>query len=210
MRPTYALLPLVFLAAASAQGSIISFTGPAENLTPSPPAFVTPGTDYATVPGNATVWDEQQGVLLTNVAADMVNNSGSSNAPIPGLISAPVDSHFFHFRGGGGVPPIQGTITFSGFILGVAFDWPTLNNSDAWVAPSGTTYDTAQPRGIDLISELITINGNVLTFDVAGAPQLLDTAQFRVFTEVVPTPSSIAALALSGILSTRRRRPCCT
>jgi hypothetical protein len=202
MHSTIPALALLAFAGA-AHASIIGFTGPVEQI--APPTLVSPGVDYATIAGDATVWDEQQNVFLTGVAVDMINNPGSSASPVAGTLTAPVDAHFFHLLGGSGAP-VQGTITFSGSILGVAFDWPTLNNSDSWVAPIGTTYDTLPPRGIDPLFELITVSGNALTFDMTGAPHLLDTAQFRVFTEVVPAPSSLMPLLAGGMLPLRRRR----
>lgn len=197
--PTLALLGI----SGAAHASIIGFTGPVELI--SPPIFVTPGADYATIPDDATVWNEKQNILLSNVAADMVNNPGSTASAVPGFVNATVDSHFFHFRHNSGAP-IQGTLTFSGAILGVVFDWNNLNASDGLVAPGGTTYDPFLPRGIDLASELLSISGNVLTFDVHGDTQTMDTAQFRVFTEAVPTPGAAGLLAVGGLFAGLRRR----
>lgn len=194
----------VLAVSGAASASITGTTGPVEII--SAPAFVSPGTDYATFIGDATVWNEQQNVAMSGVAVDMVNNAGSSLSPTAGTLTGTYDSHFFHFRQSTGAS-VQGTITFSGFIVGVAFDTPTLNGSDAIVAPFGTTYNTSFPRGIMSPIENFSILGNVLTFDVVGFPAPnMDTAQFRVFTEAVPAPGSMALAAAGGLFMGRRRR----
>lgn len=189
-------------ATAGASASIVGFTGPVEQITP--PAFVTAGISYATFLNDATVWDEKQGVALSAVPVDMVNNPGSSATAVPGTLTGAFDSHYFHYRHNG--PRITGTITFSGPIVGVSFDAPALAASDALVAPAGTTYDPTPPRGIDLLTELISINGNTLTFDVEGGVNHFDTAQFRVFTAPAPAPGTLALACLGALAAPRRRR----
>ncbi len=204
MLPHRFLILLVPLAAASAgKAAIIGFTGPVEFIPP--PPFVSPLTDYASIPRDVTVWDEQQGVVLSNVAVDMMNNPGDTSAPVPGLLSGVVDSHFVQqVRIGQTIT--SGTILFDLPIVGVVYDWTNLNNSDALVAPPGTTYDTALPRGIDPLYDYIDITGNLLTFDIYhyGAPST-DSIQFRVFT-AIPTPASALPFGLCGVLQARRRR----
>jgi hypothetical protein len=197
---------LVLLAAAgSAHAAVILTTGPVDVITP--PAFVSPGVDYAASPDRATVWSEQLGVSLTNLPVDIVNNPGSSSSATPGLVSGTVDSYFFHFRHTSG-QPIHGTLTFAGNIVGVAFLTPALNGSDPFVAPVGTTYDTSMTRGIFSLTESLSISGNVLTFDVVGDPSMLDTTQFRVFAHEpgIPAPGPAALLSLGGLIACRRRR----
>ncbi len=194
---------LLLLAAAPAVASISSFTGPIEQI--APPAVVQLGISYASAADTATIWDEQQDVLVSNLAMSMINNPGSSTLPTPGSVSGVVDSHYLHYRHVG--QQITGTITFDGQIVGVAFDNATLYPSDPILGPTGTTYDqTGDPRGISQAIDSFSINQNVLTFSIFGEFQFFqDTVEFRVLTAPVPAPGTLVLIGLGGLVAARRR-----
>src|SRR5712675_2301643 len=81
---------------------------------------------HATIVG--TTGSEKQNVPL-NLIVDMVNNPGSSNAPLPGAINGLYSSHFLHFEQIPGIPPATGTITYSQPIVAVIFRNLNLDNS---------------------------------------------------------------------------------
>lgn len=184
-------------------GSIVSVSGAVQQI--APPSVVMQGFSYTSTPDTATAWNEQQGVLLPGVPVDMINHAGNSNAAIGGTLSGVYDSHYIHYRHWSG-NLITGSVTFSGKIVGAEFTAMTLVSSDAIVAPSGTTYTPAFPRGVFSPAEWFTTSGNTIQFHLAGATWYLDTAEIRVITERVPAPGAGALAMLAGLVAIRRRR----
>lgn len=192
------------LAGAPAGASIVSFTGSTELI--APPAFVTMSTTYGSTPGNAVVWDELQGATISNLQMTMTANPGISWGSPGGPVSGVVDSHYLYWwrSGAGGVT--TGSVTFSGQILGVAYDVIDLIDSDAPLGPPGTVYDPAMItwRGLS-IADRFTVNGDTLEYRFIGSSSMLDMAQFRVIT-AVPAPGSLALLGAGALVAKRRRR----
>lgn len=185
-----------------ASAAIVGVTGMTTWLGVPPPAC-TP----TTLTGQfAFCWDEQQNVLV-NQLVDMVNNPGSSNAPVPGAVNGIYDSHFLHFDDQSGSPPATGTITFNNPIVAVIYKNSLLDQSDPTAGAFGTLYPTGYPfRGlITAPSSFVTVSGNTLTFDLNTLDPVYVVAQVRVLT-AVPAPGSAALLAIAGGLVWRRRR----
>ena len=201
MRTASALASLC-LTAPFAPAAIVGVTGMTTWLG-SPPVSCTSGTLLGM---NAYTWDEQQGITLSGIACDMVNNPGNSGAPVPGVISGLFDSHFIHYQDFTGVPGPTGTITFNGPIIGVIFRPLNLDNSDVPCGALGTTYPTGYPfRGLATTPvSFVTINSNVLTFDLKTMQPNNYVDQVRVIT-ATPTPGSAALLGLAGLAFVRRR-----
>ncbi|MFO0835044.1 MAG: hypothetical protein U0638_08750 [Phycisphaerales bacterium] len=190
-------------ASASVRASIVSVSGAVQQI--APPSVVIQGFSNTNTPDTATAWDEKQGVFLPSVPVDMINHGGNSNAAIAGTLTGVYDSHYIHYRHWSG-NLITGSVTFSGKIVGAEFTAITLLSSDATVAPSGTTYIPANPRGIFSPSEWFTTSGSTIQFHVWGATWYADTAEIRVITEHVPAPSAGALATLAGLIALRRRR----
>jgi hypothetical protein len=154
----------------------------------------------------AYAWDERQNVSL-NVIADMVNNPGSSNAPLPGALAGNFDTHFIHFEPIAGVANVQGTVTYSGQILGVIFRALNLDGTDATAGALGTAYPTGYPfRGLNGAPSNFSINGNTLTYDFWTLAPNVDVVQVRVLTPATPAPGPVALMGLGGLMCARRRR----
>lgn len=197
---TQLLIATLSFAAASADASIFSVTGLVEHI--APPRGVTYRHSYGQNPLDVTTWDEQQGVQVSNLQVDMLNNPGSYGNATGGTYSGQVDSHYVHYwRTGAGAG--TGTITFSGNIVAVIFESSTLRLSDPLFRPVGTGYDI-RSRGT---RGDFSINGKVITLDLHGDPGYQDTDQLRVLTEPVPMPGTPALVGLGlGIAAIRRRR----
>lgn len=155
-------------------------------------------------PQLAAAWDEQQGISVTGLPVDMINNPGSSAAPIAGPVSGIVDSHYLFFRHL--ASPVSGTVTFSGPIVGLAFSAGTLYPTDPVFIPSGTTYSGGSPRGLSPGIDVVSINGNVLTFSLFGDLGFFDTAEVRVLTQHIPSPATAMLPIFAGLGLPRRRR----
>lgn len=196
---------VVAAATAGAFGSITSVSGQTTYLGVAPASCV----PSALAGFNAYAWDEQQGLMNSaGVFCDMVNNPGVSTAPIPGLLFGTFDSHFIHYENVPGVISASGTVTFSGNIVGVEFNPGSLDNTDAFWGATGTVYPTGYPfRGLNTIPQsVVSINGNVLSFNFFSIAPTNDLVQVRVFTDHVPAPGAGALLALAGVVAGRRRR----
>lgn len=188
---------------ATAHAGIVSVTGATTHLGVAPPA----ANPIALNGVNAFAWDEQQGVFVPPIPVDMLNNPGNSGAPVPGIYSNIVDSHMIHFapHTAPGFNAV-GSVTFAANIVAVIWNDVFLNISDPFVGAGGTAYPTGNPfRGMSLPSAL-SINANVLQFNLWGVAGTLDFEQVRVLTERVPAPGSVALLGLAGLVIARRRR----
>jgi hypothetical protein len=192
------------LAGAPAAASVVSFSGSTELI--APPAFVTMVTNYGSTPGNAVVWNELQGVTISNLQMTLTANPGMSGGPFGGPVSGVVDSHYLYWWRDGAGARTTGSVTFSGRILGVAYDVVDLVDSDAPLGPPGTVYDPTMIlwRGLSP-GDPITINGNTLEFLFKGDGAFLDMAQLRVIT-AAPAPGAMALLVLGGLSAAPRRR----
>lgn len=195
---TLAVLALSFPASAA----IVGVTGMTTWLGVPPPSCV----PTALTGQFAFAWDEQQNVFL-NQPVDMVNNPGSSNAPVPGFVNGVYDSHFLHFDNQSGTPPATGTITFNNPIVAVIYKNGLLDISDPTAGAGGTTYPTGFFfRGLQTApSSFVTISGNTLTFDLNTFHPVYVIDQIRVLTQA-PTPGSMALLGLAGAATLRRCR----
>lgn len=200
---TAALLLAAAFAAQSASAAITAVSGQTTWLL-SPPASC---VSNALTGFNAFAWNEQQNVPLVNTFVDMTNNPGNSGGPIPGFLNGSFDSHFIHFQGIPGVISAQGSVTFNGTIVGVAFKNTTLDVTDPLAGAFGTVYPTGYPfRGINTsIPSFFSISGNTINFNLAALASVGEVAQLRVFTQV-PSPGPIALLGLGGLAAFRRRR----
>ena len=190
-------------ACGTVDAAIVSVSGSVQQI--APPALVMQGVSYTSTPDTATAWNEKQGVLLPGAPVDMINHPGSSNAAIAGTLTGIYDSHYIHFRHTK-ANTITGSVTFSGKIVGAEFAATTLAASDAIVAPGGTTYIPASPRGIFAPMEGFSTSGSTLHFHLKGWPTYFYTAEIRVFTEHVPAPGAGALAVLAGMFAIRRRR----
>lgn len=192
---------LSLLLAASANATIIGTTGGVTLTAPPPSCAPNALTGFT-----AWTWNEKQNIPL-NLVVDMVNNPGSSNAPTPGAINGLYSSHFLHFQQTLGVAPVSGTITFSQPIVAVIFQNFNLDNSDLPAGAPGTIYPTGFPlRGlINAPAAFVTVNANVLSFDLSTAFTVINVAQVRIITQA-PAPGSAALLGLGGLVAFRRRR----
>ncbi|MBL9031199.1 MAG: hypothetical protein JNM80_05780 [Phycisphaerae bacterium] len=200
-----ALASAVVLAAAiPASASIIGTTGSAQQIAAPPSCF--PG---ALINPLVQVWDEQQGRPSSATLCDMTVNASivttGGVGATPGVISGVVDSHFIHYDFPGG-PAVSGTVTFSGTIVGVAYQDQFLDLSDGFGA-FGTAYPTGfTTRGWNQVGS-IAISGNTLSFNfVPNAAGLIDPEQVRVFTQPVPTPGTAALAGLGALALIRRHR----
>lgn len=189
--------------AMAAQGAITGVTGQTTWLL-TPPAACTPGALFGP---NAYAWNEKQALVVSNVLCDLTNNPGNSGAPVPGLISGLIDSHFIHFESNTAGNIVNGQVTFAGKIRGVIWKAGLLDITDVPLGAPATTYPTGNPfRGLNG-SSFVSINNNVLTFHFSGPVPTSDLYQLRVLTEhVVPAPGALALLGLGGLVAARRRR----
>lgn len=196
-------LSLVAGFASQASAAITSVSG-ATTFLGSPPASCTPG---ALGGFTAFAWDEQQGLSLS-LAADMVNNPGTSTSPIAGSVAGVIDSHFIHFDGTAGAIGATGSVTFNGTIAGVMITATGLDNTDAVTGSFGTVYPTFFPfRGLaTTIPSVISISGNTLNFNLSAISPAGEVAQVRVFTRVPAPGPAAAGLALAALGASRRRR----
>lgn len=195
-------MSLSLLLASVAHAGIVSTTGMCTQI--SPPANALPGSLVA---NNAWAWDELAGITLSSMPVDLSTNPSNSNAPVPGFLSGPVDSHFVHFDGVPGML-ITGTVTFSDPIIAVQYSDANLDLSDA-IATTGTIYPTFTPlRGFNnwTGADFVDINGSVLTFQLSTVSPVNNLEQIRVFTRAVPAPGAIALMTLGGIFAARRSR----
>ncbi len=206
LRPI-AALPVAALTVAALSGAasaaITGTTGMAFQIGP-PPSCV-PFALSST--SQVFVWDEQQSRAVFGLPVDLSINPSNSTGPTPGAISGMVDSHFVHFDA---IGQANGTVTFNGPILGVAYSDPFLDVSDPVVGAFGTAYPTFTPmRGmfsLPFLNDFVDINGNVLTFKMDTISPVYDFDQIRVYTQVVPAPGTVALLTAGGLLAARRRR----
>ncbi|MBX3378451.1 MAG: PEP-CTERM sorting domain-containing protein [Phycisphaeraceae bacterium] len=190
------------IGATAASAAITGVSGSATWLGVAPancsPGFLTGPTVYT--------WDEQQNVPTGGVFVDMVNNPGTSAGAISGVIGGVFDSHFLHLEDYSGVGPFNGSVTFSGQIIGVIFVNTTLDSTDASFGAGGTVYPTGYPfRGLNSQSSF-SISGNTLNFSLFALSPVPEVVQIRVLTHPVPAPGGIAALGLGGLFLSRRRR----
>ena len=196
-----ALLSLAGLAL-SANGAIVSTAGQALQIAPPPscgPSLLTGLTAFA--------WDEQQGVAVAGVLCDEVANPGTSFTPTFGAVSGIVNSHFLHFEDIAGIT-VQGSVTFDGAIVGVIWKNALLDLTDVSLGAGATSYPTGYfPRGLSItLPSWVTVNANVLTFDLGTLAPVGDLAQIRILTVPVPAPGAASALGIAGLALARRRR----
>lgn len=190
------------LIASSASAAITAVSGQT-TLLGTGPVSCAPG---ALTGFNAHAWDEQQGVPLTNLPVNMVNNPGTSAGAIPGTLTGLYDSHFLHWEGIPGVIFASGTVTFSAPIDAVIFRTLDLDATDVPLGYQTTIYPTGFPfRDIGSSGSMFSINSNVLTFNFQISP-VMGVTQVRVLTQHVPAPGAAAAFGLAGIGLLRRRR----
>jgi MYXO-CTERM domain-containing protein len=196
-------LGLLALSSSVASAAITATTGGVNWLLSPPPSCV----PLALTGFTAYTWDEKQNVNLA-LNVDMVNNPGSSNAPIPGTISGTYASHFLHFDPNAAANPVSGTITYNAPIVAVIFRNINLDNSDGPAGALTTVYPTGFTfRGlIAAPSSFVTISGNLLTFNLNTINPVYNIAQVRVITQT-PAPGATALLGFAGIACMRRRRP---
>lgn len=194
-------LSTLVLAASSASGAIVTTTG--NGLQIPAPASCVPG---ALTGGQiAHAWDELQGVSLSNLLVDMVNNPGASSSPLAGTVSGVVDSHIVHVEDYSGLPPAVGTIVFNNPIVGVIMFNNTLDNTD-FLGAGGTTYPTFYPfRDLTTNNSSFSINANVLSFNLTNLSPVFGVVQVRVLTQV-PAPGVVSVAGLAGLAVIRRRR----
>jgi len=90
----------------------------------------------------------------------------------------------------------EGSVTFTGKVLGIIVKSKTLDNTDAVLGKSSTLYPYhLGDRGLELTPgkiEGVTWNGNTVNF---SACTISAVDQVRVVTEAVPEPASLLALA---------------
>ncbi len=190
-------------AGATAASAAIFTTSGATNWLGSPPPSAATGFLMGPL---AYAWDEQQNVFTTGVYCDMLNNPGSSGSPVPGTIIGAFDSHMIHFQQPTGAFGVNGSVTFTGQIIGVIFVGLSLDNTDATFGSFGTVYPTFDPnRGLNAFSNF-SINANVLTFSFGMLPPTKDIVEVRVLTHPVPAPGAAALIGLGGLAALRRRR----
>lgn len=190
------------LSAPLASAAIVGVTGNATWLGIAPA-----GCGWGQLSGiNAYAWDEQQARTL-NLPVDMINNPGSSLAPIAGVANGVFDSHFLHFDGIPGVIGATGTVSFSSPIVAVIFTPTNLDISDAPAGSFGTAYPTLYPqRGLSVNPlSWITINSNILTFNLNTIVPSQFIDQVRILTQT-PTPGTASLLGLAALGCARRRR----
>lgn len=150
-----------------------------------PPAVVA-GANYSF--DLAATWDEQQCVNTAAVPVDMVPNfgtvTGTSSAPVAGSVAAgKVDVHMVHYYAEAATP-ITASIKFDGSIVGVVFTTLNLAATDDSFAPSGTTYMPWTGRGIDTVAgDVVSFDGNILTFTFNQSNANSKTVEVRVFTK---------------------------
>lgn len=195
-------LSILAATACAAEASIVSTSGACIQI--GPPASALPGALQAS---NAWAWDELGGINLVSMPVDLSTNPSTSFAPVPGFLSGQVDSHFVHFDGFPGVT-VTGSVTFNQPILGVQYSDGNLDLADG-VASAGTAYPTfAAGRGFFnwTGADHISINGNVLTFEMSAADPTMSLETLRVFTRAIPTPGSAMLLGLGALVGGARRR----
>lgn len=190
------------LAAAAASANIVSVAGMTTQIGPPPAA-----NPFGLNGPNAYAFNEQQGVFVPPTPVNMLNNPGTSGAPVPGFFTGLVDSHLIHFAplifpGNNAI----GSVTFSQPIVAVIWDQNLLDLSDPIVGAGGTAYPTFDPvRGM-MAPSFLSVNVNVLHFDLwttlAGT---VDYEQVRVYTRHIPAPGAMALLGLAGVIARRRR-----
>lgn len=202
------LLPAVaapLLLAASAQASIVSWTGMTTYLG-SPPPACTPG---ALTGLTLYCWDEAINAPTGGVPMQMsvnpsavVNNVGAT----PGAPPAFVDSHFLHLEGP--VPAmVIGTITFSANIIGVYYDNIPLDLTDATLGSSSTVYPTSFPQRGWNGFRTISINGPTLTYELQpGVNNGGVLEQLRVVIPATPAPGTVALAGMGALCCLRRAR----
>ncbi len=205
---TFATLVAASLAAASAHGSIVSTSGPAQHITP-PPSLMTGALTSRT---RMFAIDEQQGVQFTGLVdrlSPAVNvNFTASNAQTA-FLSTWVDSHIIHFDDTGTSGPNQNVVarvTFSDPIMALIYTNTRLDQSDAQLGNAGTFY----PFGVNNRGFTVAYTGldtvrliNPFTVEVTLGAAI---DQIRVLTVGVPSPGAMAALPLAGFAANRRRR----
>lgn len=195
---------LVLAVAGTASASISGYSGAVQQI-PSP-LNCSPGS--LPTGGKVLIWDEQQGVNLSfTLPMDMTVNPSVSTTPTPGPVGGLVDSHFMHFDQFG---QAAGSVSFSGQIIGVAFNDFEVDTSDPVLGSFGTVYPTGWAgRGMQsfpFLNSVISISGNTLNFNFDTVSPVYDLDQVRVLTRVVPAPGSAALLGMAGMLAGRRRR----
>ena len=201
-----AVAPLALAAAASA--AITSVSGQAVLI--APPVNAT----YGSLPGPPVMcWNEQSGVSSTAVLVNTVGNgtfTGGSYGPT--VAGGVFDSHMLHFDASTGVAVAQGSVTFSGNIVGVIYENNLLDISDGPLGFGGTTYATGDPfRSMTSIlgTTSYSVSGNTLNFTLwaNSSPAWPNKmVQLRVLTDAVPAPGVAALLGLAGLAGRKGRR----
>ncbi|MCC6676012.1 MAG: hypothetical protein IT436_02605 [Phycisphaerales bacterium] len=203
MKSSRSIVALIIALPGLAAASITGVTGGIAQIA-APPLVMQGFAIAGANPQLAAAWDERQGISVTGLPVDMINNPGSSSAPIAGPVSGIVDSHYLYFRHL--ASPVSGTVSFSGPIVGLAFSAGTLYPSDPVFIPTGTTYSGGIPRGLSPGIDVVSINSNILTFSLFGDLSYFDTAEVRVLTRHIPAPAAAILPMFAGLSVVRRRR----
>lgn len=205
------VLAALTAAAGTATHATAAITAVSGNTTwlGSPPASAMPG---ALAGNNAFTWNEQSGVLLSNLTVNILGSSGTytGNTPYLNSLSGTFDSHFIHFDNASGIAFVNGSVTFSTKIVAVIYQDALLNISDPILGSFGTVYPTNMPGrsyGPALGATSITLATNTLFFNIFANAAAFRLEELRVITEhAVPAPGALALVGMGGLVMARRRR----
>lgn len=205
---SFAVLAAVLSAAAGSSHAAITAVSGNTTWLLSPPASAMPG---ALAGSNAVAWNEQTGVTVNNLNVNIVGNTGTYTGSTPnfGTLTGTYDSHFIHFDNSTGIAFVSGSVTFSQRIVAVIYQDVFLDLSDATLGAFGTVYPTSMPFrsfGPALGGTSITLSPYTINFNIFANAAQYRLEEFRVITETVPTPGSLALLGMGGVLVGRRRR----
>ncbi len=202
------LAAAVLTAAAGSSNAAITAVGGSTTWLLTPPTSAMPG---ALAGGTAYAWNEQTGVTVSNLNVNIVGNTGvyTGNTPNFGTLTGTFDSHFIHFDNASGINFVAGSVTFSQRIVAVIYQDVFLDLSDATFGSFGTTYPTSMPFrsfGPALGATVVALSPYTINFNIFANAAQYRLEEFRVITETVPTPGSLALLGMGGVMVGRRRR----
>lgn len=196
---------VIAASAGMTNATVTGVTGQAK-LIGAPPSATFP----AILARRAQVWNERVNVTAPagGFVVNMLVNGGtmSSTAPVGGVVTGVVDSHFIHWSPLFG-RSASGVVTFSDPIVGVMYNDLWLNQSDGALGAAGTAYPVgtaAIGRGMHPSVSVVLASGNTLRFDFQRPPGNR-VEQVRVLTRPVPGPGGVCVAAL-GLMAGMRRR----